>query len=863
MSDRWKKMPLAAAYEKLDSKPAGLSSTEAAERLHKQGRNEIRKTRKISPLKIFISQFTSPLVIILIAASIISFVMSFLPGAEGGAIDTLLIIIIVIAAGVSGFFQDWKAEKAIEALRKMSTPKARVLRDGHEKEISSADIVPGDVVLIDAGDIIPADAKIISSYDMMLDESVLTGESRAIRRGKNELVHMNTSLISGRGKLLVCSTGMKTEVGRLACKMEEIEKTKTPFQEELLSFSKKIFWLIIAIAAALTVIGYFKYGLYSAFLTSVSLAVAAIPSGLPAVVTIAFALGAKSMVSSKALIRKLPVVESVGSVNIICTDKTGTLTENRMSVTKAYFDDVVYDAKEITEGDAKKMEMLMLCGALCNNTSAVVGDDGRKSLSGDQTEVSITEFSQKHGYIKEELDGEYVRKAEISFTSRRKMMSVSCMHRKRQYVFAKGAPEVILEKCDRVFTGGKVRKLDGNTRNQILKQNSEFASHALRVLAFAYKETRKPVDEREMENGLVFIGLEGMLDPPRDEVKKALADCRTAGIRVIMITGDNMETARAIANETGLVSEGVLSGTELEKMKDAELTKRLNEGVNIFARTSPFDKLRILGLLQKGNRVAMTGDGVNDALALKKADVGIAMGERGTEVAKEASDIILMDDNFATIRNSVKEGRRIFDNIQKFVNYLLSSNFAEVFVIFLGTLLFTLEEPLLLPAHILWINLLTDGMPALALGVDPASPGIMKRKPRAMGTGILDRKNLYTVIFMGLNIGFLLMAVFIISMPLGFASARTALFMGFVLYEFMRIAVIRHQEELGFFQNRLLLLALVASVFLQLALVYTPLGAYFGLVPLGVFEWAVLISVAAVGWFTSLGISRAVGRLIK
>jgi Ca2+-transporting ATPase len=863
MRDDWEKIKLSAAYKKFESGKAGLTEEEAVKRLRRHGNNEIRRTTSVSPLRIFLSQFTSPLIVILIAAAVVLSALTLLPGTESNMVDTALILLIVLAAGISGFFQDWKAERAIEALRKMSTPHARVLRDGKEKEVPATGIVPGDVVLVEGGDIIPADGRIIQAFDTMIDESILTGESRAIRKGESGAVFMNTSLISGRAKMLVCDTGMGTEVGKLAKKMQQIEETKTPFQIELANFSKKIFWMVLAIAAVIFALGYFKYGLYTAFLTSVSLAVAAIPEGLPAVVTLALTFGAKYMVRSKALIRKLPVVESIGSINVICTDKTGTLTKNRMSVTKVLFDEVVYGRREMTKQDAHRMEMLMLCGALCNNSSVITDDEGKRKVIGDQTEVAITEFTDKFGFGKEALDEMYHRVNEISFTSKRKRMSVVCKHAGKRYVFSKGAPEVLLDRCSKILREGKVRRMDRETREKILKQNSAFAGHALRVLAFAYKRSRAEIVEKDVEKDMVFIGLAGMVDPPRDEAKEALRDCGTAGIRVVMITGDNMETAKAIANEVGLASKGAISGNELAGMNDENLRKRLDEGTNIFARTSPFDKLRILQVLQKDNRVAMTGDGVNDALALKKADVGIAMGERGTEVAKEASDIILIDDNFATIRNAVKEGRRIFDNIRKFVNYLLTCNFSEVFVIFFGTLILALKEPILFPVHILWINLLTDGLPALALGVDPAAPDIMQRKPRKREEGILDKKTLYNIVSVGLVKSALLLAVFFLNMYLLIGDARTALFMGFVLFEFMRIGVIRYQEKLGFFENRMLVLALIASLALQLMVVYTGLNVYFGTVPLNPAQWGILLLFAAIGWVCAIYITKAINARIK
>ncbi|MBN2331229.1 MAG: calcium-translocating P-type ATPase, PMCA-type [Candidatus Aenigmarchaeota archaeon] len=863
MPTDWKRMSLGDACKKLDTGKDGITEEGAAKRLKIYGKNEITRKSKASPVMIFIAQFKSPLILLLVGAALVLAGLSFLPGSESNLVDTTLILIIVIASCVSGFFQDWKAERAIEALRQMSTPIARVIRDGKEKQILTTGLVPGDVIIVEGGDVVPADAKIIQAFDIMLDESILTGESRAIRKGQSGMAFMNTSLISGRGTMLVINTGMRTQVGRLAEKMQEIRDVKTPFQLELASFSKRIFWLVMIVAAVIFALGYFKFGLYMAFLIAISLAVAAIPEGLPAVVTLALTFGAKFMVRSKALIRRLPVVESIGSINVICTDKTGTLTKNRMSVTRVMFDDVMYDRKEMNKEDAKRMEMLMLCSALCNNTSEVSDDEGKMRRIGDQTEIALADFSERFGYGKQDMERIYRRTHEISFTSKRKRMSVVCRYGSRRFVFVKGAPEIVLDRCTRTLSGGRVRKLDRMSREKILKQDNEFAAHALRVLAFGFKELKKDVPEKGIEKDLVFTGLAAMLDPPRDEVKQAIRECGTAGIRVIMITGDNMETAKAIANEVGLGSKGGISGKELSGMSDDSLAKRLDEGVNIFARTTPFDKLRILKVLQRDNRVAMTGDGVNDTLALKKADVGIAMGERGTEVAKEASDIILVDDNFATIKNAVKEGRRIFDNIRKFVNYLLTCNFSEVFVIFMATLLLALNEPVLLPVHILWINLLTDGLPALALGIDPPAPDIMERKPRKKGESILDKRTIYNIVSIGLAKSALLLTVFILNIYLALGDARTALFMGFVLYEFLRIGVIRYQEKLGFFDNRWLVLALVASLALQLVVIYTPLNAYFGTVPLNLAQWGVLLVFAVVGWFCAIYITKLINARLK
>jgi len=842
----------------------GLTQKEAERRLRVYGANEIRHTKKINPWKIFLSQFTSPLILILIFAAIASIVIGFLPGGESSLADSAMILLIVFGAGMCGFLQEYKAEKAIEALRRMATPKAKVIRDGKEMEIPARYVVPGDVIVIESGDVVPADAEIKEAFDLEVDESILTGESRAVRKRVSDKVFMNTCVTGGSAKAVVISTGMKTEIGRIAGKLQEIEEEKTAFQVELSKLSKKLSLLILILTVIITLVGVFKYGWYQSLLTAIALAVAAIPEGLPAVVVLALALGANTMAKKRALIRKLSIVESVGAVDIICTDKTGTLTKNEMTVTKLFFDDREFDVTKSRPTLGKAGELLLLCGVLCNNSTVSYDEKGNKKYLGDQTEVALRKIGERFGFVREQLEKRYKRVNEIPFDSKRKMMSVvvenpSKKKRGNYIMFSKGAPEVLIERCDRIYRNGKIVKMSKRMKERVLKQNEAFASRALRVLGFAFKE----IDAKEgAEKNLVWLGLQAMIDPPRPEVRRALRDCRTAGIRVIMITGDNPLTAKAIADEIGLETKGVVEGKYIDKMNDRELEARLNSGINVFARTNPFHKLRILKILQKENRVAMTGDGVNDALALKKADVGIAMGKKGTEVAKEASDIILLDDNFSTIRNAIEEGRRIFDNIRKFVNYLLTCNFAEVGVLFLATLFLTLDKPVLLPIQILWINLLTDGMPALALGVDPPTPDIMRRPPRRKGEPILNRALLLTIILIGIVMTALLLATFYAVLPLGIEVARTTLFTGFVLYEFVRIAAIRFRERLGFFANRWLAYALLVSMLLQLFIIYSPCASYFYTTPLGIIPWVVLISGTLAGFAVSIIIAKVITKLI-
>jgi len=843
---------------------SGLTSQEAGRRLEKYGKNELTRANKVNPLKIFFSQFASPLMLILVIAAIASWAIGFLPGQKSNIIDAILILVIVFASGISGFFQDYKAEKTIEALQRMATPKARVIRNGKETELDITEIVPGDLILVESGDIVPADARLLSSFNLQVDESVLTGESQSVEKKTSDEIFMHASVYVGRARALVLRTGMETKIGEIAANLQEMKEEKTPFQAEMSRFSKKIFWAVTAVTIILFLISLTKYGLYLSLLIAISLAVAAIPEGLPAVIALALAIGAKAMAKKNALIRKLAVTESIGAVDIICTDKTGTLTKNEMAVTRLFLNNRIFAVPQISKDEIKEIKPLLVCGALCNNSTIGYNEDGTKKYLGDQTEVAIRKISEKFGFAKEDLEQECTRTNEMVFTSKRKMMSVVCecgAGSPEYTVYSKGAPEVILKKCNRIYQNGKIIKLTKTLREEILKENENLAFQSLRVLGFAFKETKNP--KIGAEENLCWLGLEAMIDPPRPEVRQALEDCKTAGIRVIMVTGDNPSTAKAIANEIGLESNGIMQGKDLDQVSDKVLKEKLNSGINIFARISPFHKLRILEILKKNNRVAMTGDGVNDALALKKADVGIAMGVNGTEVVKEASDMILLGDNFATIPVAIKEGRRIFDNIRKFVNYLFVCNIAEVAVLFLATLFLTLDKPIILPVQILWINLLTDGFPALALGIDPARPNIMRNPPRKKDEPIINKRLGWLIGVMGAKKTIVLFATFFLVLPLGVEVARTALFTGFVLYEFVRIGSIRYQDNLGWFSNKWLIAALAGSVLLQLLIIYSPLNVFFHIVPLGLYEWLVLIGGVTIGYILAIFITKIVMQFVK
>jgi len=832
----------------------GLSTKQAAKILKKDGPNQIKKKKQETPFKILLSQFTSPLIIILIIAAAISLVIGFLPDTDPNIIDAALILIIVLVSGISGFFQEYKAEKSIETLQKMATPKAKVLRDGQIKEIPSTELVKNDIILLESGDIIPADAKIIESHNLKVDESSLSGESRAVSKKSKDEIYMNTFVYVGRAKAQIINTGMETKIGHIANKLQDIKKDKTLFEKEISKFSKKIFWIVGGITVLIFIISLFKYSLYVSLLTAISLAVASIPEGLPAIVVLTLAFGAKLMVKKKALIRKLGVAESIGSVNIICTDKTGTITKNEMTVSDFYINNHFY---KNTEKEIELLKPLLVCGLLCNDTKKQQNKDKRKKYTGDETEVALFKAAYKMieaGKILEENK----RINEIPFTAERKMMSVVTKNLKETdyTVYTKGAPEILIKKCKKYYKNGKIVPLKKEVKEEILSQNKEFANQALRVLGFAYKKTKDP--KNNLESELIWLGLQAMIDPPHPEIKSVLKKCKTAGIRVIMVTGDNPDTATAIANKIGLNSDGLIEGEELEKMNKDKLSKKLDQGVNIFARINPFHKMRILKVLEKNNRVAMTGDGVNDSLALKQAHVGIAMGINGTEIAKETSDMILLDDNFKTIVTAIKEGRKIFDNIRKAINYLLVCNLAEVGVILLATLFITTKEPVLLPVQILWINLLTDGMPALALAVDPARPDIMKEKPRKPKESIINKTLAWLIGSIGIKKMLVLFATFFILLPRGLEVARTALFTGFIVYEFIRIASIRYKEKLNWLSNKWLLAALLFSFFLQIIIIYSPLSKFFHVTTLGLYEWLVILIGAVFGYFSAILITRIV-----
>jgi len=848
--------PVNEVYEKFSTSPEGLSKEEARSRLNEYGRNELEEKDQVSPLKLFLEQFADFLIIILLIAATFSLVL-------GKQVDFYLIIAIVIGNGIFGFIQDWKAEQSIQALKEMASPDAVVYRDGKKKKIPLEEIVPGDLVSLDQGSAIPADARLVDAQSLKVDESALTGESEPVKKQvdpieegselaeRSNFVFKNTSIVRGRGEAIVTSTGMETEIGKVAQQLQEVEQEQTPFQKEVNKLGKQLGSILLVLSGLIIPISILLHGTgwLEAFLTAVALAVAAIPEGLPAVVTLALAMGTKKMTKRNALTRRLAAVESLGSVDTICTDKTGTLTENEMTVQKMYTDSGESDFSELdlTEADGGETSgetaLLFKTGVLCND--AELQEDNE--VIGDPTEAALLKSARKAGLDPAELNATHERLKEIPFSSDRKMMTTVNQSSDGPVAYTKGAPSVVLGKCDSYWEDGKQKPLTPEKRDEFQEKVEQFAGEALRVLGFATKNLSDPdlneIEEEELEANLTFVGLQGMLDPPRQEVSEAINSCRKAGIRIVMVTGDNALTAEAIGRELGFSGE-VMTGKELDNLTESELRAKIPE-VNVYARVSPSHKLKILNLIKEemGGVVAMTGDGVNDAPSLKRSDVGISMGIRGTDVAKGASDIVLLDDNFASIRDAIAEGRTIFDNIRKFVGLLLSGNLAEVLTVFLASLA-GLGLPLTAPM-LLWVNLLTDGLPAVALGADGKSRGVMDRSPREEGEGVINSYMVYVILGIGLSLTTLIIFSYNHFLP-DQVTARTVAFTELVLIELVEIWPIRKIFGQPIERNHWLSLAIGTSLVAQFLVIYSPLNSFFGLKSLGLYPWLVILSAVAI-----------------
>jgi P-type Ca2+ transporter type 2C len=857
----------------------GLTDTDAAERLARFGPNQLLEKKGRSALGQFLDQFKDFIIWVLIGAAVVS-------GFLGEWVDALAIIAIVILNAVMGFVQEYRAEKSLAALKKLSSPSSKVIRDGDYRVVPSGDIVPGDLVELEAGDNAPADGRIVwHTSNFSVQEASLTGESTPVLKtavalderevplaDRANTVYMGTSVASGKARALITGTGMSTELGKIAEMIQGIAHETTPLQKKLEQFGKWIVYLCFILVGLVFLLEWIRGGkIIDVFLTAVSLAVAAIPEGLPAVVTIALGLGVQRMVRRHALIRKLPSVETLGCATVICSDKTGTLTRNEMTVQAAYADGRLFrvtgigyapeggfmDAETTVDPSAFPGLLRMLKGGvLCNSASLARKADGTWGIFGDPTEAAILTAAAKGGVLKETEEKGYPAVEELPFDSERKKMTLIRQDGSRFVAFVKGAPDILLRDCTAIDEGGSTRPMTEADRSRLLRVNDELAGRAMRVLAFAHRpleETPENPTPATIERELVFSGLMAMIDPPREEVKAAVAECKRAGIRTVMITGDHKNTAVAIARDLGFLAQDsmALTGEDLDGWTDEKLGAEVQR-IPVYARVSPEHKLRIVRAWRKrGDVVAMTGDGVNDAPAVKEADIGVAMGITGTDVTKEVSDMVVTDDNFASIVAAVEEGRGIYDNIKKFVHYLLSCNTGEILTMFTASLV-GLPVPLL-PIQILWVNLVTDGLPALALGVDPVDPGIMDKPPRDPAEPVVTRPRAFLMLAQGAFIALcsLLAFCFILFVEKeGVVRARTGAFIVLscsqLFHSFNCRNMTRSLFRIGLFSNMALVTANSVSFFLQVVVINVPfLRTIFKVEQLSLADWGLVLLISS------------------
>ncbi len=832
---------------------AGLNFNEVQKRQEAYGKNELKEKKKESIIVKFFKEFNDFMIITLIVAAIISAVMSKLNG-DGDYIDSIIIIAIVIFNAIMGLVQEEKAEKSLEALKKMSAPKAKVKRDGKILEIESQDVVPGDLILLEAGNFVPADCRIIESFDLKIEESALTGETIASDKEAELILKQDTPMgdmknmafattivVNGRGLAVCTETGMNTKVGKIAGMIINEETPETPIQKKLGEVGKILAIACLVICVFIFVIGIFKkIPIIEMFMTSVGLAVAAIPEGLPAIVTIMLSIGVTKMAKKNAIIRKLPAVETLGASSVICSDKTGTLTQNKMTVVE------IRNATGKMNDKNVALELATMC------TDTVVC---KSEVIGEPTEVALTTAAVNEKLYKEILYSNMPRINEISFDSKRKLMTTIHKIGSKYRIITKGAPDVLLKRCTRYYDDGNIQTIYSKI-SSIENQNNEMAEKALRVIAVSYKDVDKlpeNINSESIENDLIFVGLIGMIDPPREGVKEAIKTCKRAGIKTVMITGDHLKTATAIAKELGILNRGDMSidGASLEKMTQTELEDNIMR-YSVFARVSPEHKVRIVKAFKaKGKIVAMTGDGVNDSPALKNADIGIAMGKGGTDVAKNAADMILTDDNFVTIVEAVKEGRTIYDNIKKAVHFLIATNIGEIVTIFMG-LVFGIKSPLL-AIQLLWVNLVTDSLPAIAIGLEKPEKNIMNRLPRNPQKSLFADGLWSSIILEGIMMGMLTLFAFSMGNKLwGLDVGRTMAFVAIGLIELVHSLNIKSNESIfksGIFENKYLVGAFVLGAFMQIVVVIVPgLAKIFSLSPLNSIQWiaTILISVMPV-----------------
>jgi P-type Ca2+ transporter type 2C len=849
----------------LNSDNQGLSKEEAKKRLKVYGLNELKKEKDKKIIKIFLNQFKNTLILLLVFAGLLSLIL-------GEKIESIAIFIIIILNAFLGFIQEYRAEKAIEALKKISAPTARVLRNDTEQKILAKNLVPGDILILESGDIVPADSRIIEVQSLKADESSLTGESVASEKtiaplkksttisDQENMLFMGSIITYGKGISIVTKTGMKTELGKIASSLQKTEETQTPLQKKFTQLAKQIGFIAISLIIIVLIAGSLQktisFGRMLIF--ALALTVSTIPNSLPIIVTVSLSMGAKRLAKKNMLIKKLPAAESLGSTTIICSDKTGTITQNQMTITKVFTNNQTIKVtgtgynpegefyKDGEKINPEEISLLLKIGYFCNN-SKLEYKDNKYNILGDPTEGSLIVLAEKGGIEKEDLK---ITK-ELPFDSERKLMSVIL----KNQAYVKGAPDLLLEKCTKIIENGKIRKLTERDKQVILGTNTSFAKKALRVLALAYKDVSKIKEYsiKTVESNLVFVGLVGMIDPPRPEVKKAIQDCKQAGIEVMIITGDHAITTQAVAEEINLFKEGdlILTGDQIEKLSDKEIEKRI-DNIRIIARALPIQKLRIVDILKKkGHVVAMTGDGVNDAPALKRADIGIAMGITGTDVAKEVSKAVLVDDNFATIVNAIAEGRNIYDKMIKSSKYLLSCNAGEITSVFTAIILgFPLP---LLPLQLLLMNLLTDDFPALGLGFESSEEGIMNSPPRNPTAKPISKQLFISIVIFGIIMGLGTLLIFTQYESVNLKKAQTMAFTTLVFFQMFAVMSNRSMKpslkKLNPFSNLWLLGAISFSIIIQILVIYLPqLQMIFGTTNIQGIDWIKIIGISFIGF---------------
>lgn len=873
----------------------GLSHQEVANRQKQYGPNQLAEKEGRSVIGLFLDQFKDFMIWVLIGAALVS-------GFLKEWVDAIAIISIVVLNAILGFIQEYRAEKSLAALKKLSSPTSKVIRNGKHHVIPSSEIVPGDLVEMEAGDFVPADSRIIyATGNMSTHEASLTGESTPVSKSamrlenenialadRSNMLYMGTAVVSGKARALVTGSGMNTELGKIAELIQEIEDTSTPLQDKLKEFGKIIIVIVFALVGLIFLIGYLRgEELLGLFLSAVSLAVAAIPEGLPAVVTIALALGVQRMVKRHCIIRKLPSVETLGCTSVICSDKTGTLTKNEMTVQVLFHSgrylnvsgigynpegEFIKDSQKVDPSEVPGLARMLAGTVLCNGAQLAKEESGYR-IVGDPTEGALLTMAAKAGLFKPALEAEFPFVEEIPFDSERKQMSILRKHGKKYMAYVKGAPDILLSNCTSIEEDGQVLTLDQVRREEVMRANAGLADQAMRVLAVACREFETLPDSleaAEIEKELTFLGLVAMIDPPRPEVKLAMQACRTAGIRSVMITGDHKNTAVAIARDLGFYQTDSLAftGEELDRLTDEEFDQYVTRTA-VYARVSPEHKLKIVKAWRnKDEIVAMTGDGVNDAPAVKEADIGVAMGITGTDVTKEVSEMVITDDNFASIVAAVEEGRGIYDNIRKFIHYLLSCNVGEILVMFIASL-FRLPLPLL-PIQILWVNLVTDGLPALALGVDPIERNIMKRPPRLKDESVITRRMGGLIMIQGAFIAFCSLLAFYLVYFVeneGIERARTAGFIVLACSQLFHSFNCRSHREsifsLGFMTNPQLVYATLLSFVLQMSVVYVPfLQTVFKTQPLGWFDWVMVLAISSFP-LLAMEIFKSISRMLE